>query len=471
MIPPSDPMTTSTDERLRRAFALLQAHLRREAEEPVVPYESAERLLARLDLSLDGTPVEDDRLFALLDALVAATPRTTTRRFFNQLFSGRDDFGVIGELIASFLNSSMYTFKAAGPQVLIEREITRRMAERVGFPSGEGVFVPGGSMSNLVGMVLARNAHRPAGRETGVEGPTLTAYASEVAHYSLPKNAGMLGLGRENVRRIAIDARGRMRPDALREAIAADRAAGRDPFLIVATAGTTVLGAFDPIDAVADVADEFGLWLHVDGALGGSVSFSERHRGLLEGSARAHSFTWNAHKMLGVPLPASVLLTREQGVLRANMDEEATYLFQDDDSAYEHGTMSPQCGRRNDALKFWASWKSHGDAGLAARVDRLFELARHAARRVESEDALVLTREPESVTVCFEVAGRRSEDVCERLRRQARSLVGYGIVDGRRVIRLAVVNGVIGPEDVDAFFDEVLAVAPDATEGDNALEG
>ena len=460
-------MSKSTDERLRRTFELLQAQLRRESEEPVAPVESAEELLARLDLRV-GEAVE--RLFATLDALVAATPRTTTRRFFNQLFSGRDDFGVIGELIASFLNSSMYTFKAAGPQVIVEREVTRRMAELVGFDQGEGLFVPGGSLSNMVGMILARNAHRPEGRNEGFHGAPLTLYASRQSHYSLPKNAGMMGLGRDNVREVDIDSEGCMRPDALRERIQADREAGLDPFLIVATAGTTVLGAFDPIDAIADVAEEFGLRLHVDGALGGSVSFSARHRGMLAGSDRADSFTWNAHKMLGVPLAASVILTKRRGELHGSFDEQASYLFQDAASQYEHGTMSIQCGRRNDALKFWASWKSHGDAGLGARVDHLFDLARYAAARVESDDALVLSKDPSSVTVCFEVRGRSSEDVCERLRLEGRDLVGYGVVDGRRVVRLALVNGAMDRADVDAFFDDVLAVAAHSEQSDNAIE-
>ncbi len=464
--PGSDP----TAARLERAFALLRSHLDDERAQPVIPHVEPSELLDRIDFGLGADPVDDDRLFATLEQVVAATPRTTTRRFFNQLFSGRDDFGTVGELIASFLNSSMYTFKAAGPQVLLERAVTRHMAGKVGLEGGEGVFVPGGSISNLVGMIMARDAHRPASREEGLHaGPPLTLYASRLAHYSIPKNANMLGLGRAAVRAVDVDERGRMRPDALHRAIEADRAEGRDPFLVVATSGTTVLGAFDPLPGVADVAAEHGLWLHVDGALGGSVSLSDRHRHLIEGSERADSFTWNAHKMLGVPLAASVILTRETGRLRASMDEHASYLFQSPDPTYEHGTMSPQCGRRNDALKLWASWKSHGDRGLGARVDRLFGLARHAAGRVKAEPALTLTRDPESVTVCFEVDGRRSDDVCERLRRESRALVGYGDVDGRRVIRLAVVNGALDETDIDAFFDEVLAVAPHGEPGDNAL--
>lgn len=456
-----------TESRLERAFELIRRHLVREVEEPVAPYASPAELLDRLRPAVPIEGLDDDTLFDQLESILETTPRTTTRRFFNQLFSGRDDFGVIGEILAAFLNSSMYTFKAAGPHVLLEKVLTAHMAAKIGYEAGEGTFVPGGSAANLVAMLCARNAHRENARNGGLQGPPLVLYASELSHYSIPKMAGVIGVGRENVRRIAVDERGRMRPEALATAIASDRRAGRDPFLVVATAGTTVLGAFDPLDALADVTAREGLWLHVDGALGGSALLSPAHRALVHGSARADSMAWNAHKMLGVPLASSGIFTRERGVLRANLDEHASYLFQSDEDEYDLGTMALQCGRRNDVLKLWAAWQHHGDAGFAARVEHLFALARYAAARVESEHRLHLTRTPESVTVCFEVEGRSSSHVCELLRREARALVGYGVVDGRRVLRLALVNGVLTPADVDTFIDEVLEVAPRAERASN----
>jgi glutamate/tyrosine decarboxylase-like PLP-dependent enzyme len=456
---------------LERALALLQEHLDREQTEPVAPYRSPGELRERIDLGLPRRGVDDEQLFGLLRQVVEATPRTTTRRFFNQLFSGRDAYGSAAELLAAFLNTSMYTFKAAGPHVLIERELTAHMAAAIGYTDGEGVFAPGGSMSNLTGMLLARNAKRPEARDQGLGGRTLTFYASRLCHYSVPKMAAVLGVGRRWLRRIETDDRGRMMPGALREAVQKDVEAGDEPFLVVATSGTTVLGAFDPLDPIADVAEEFGMWLHVDGALGGSMSLSPAHRHLLEGSGRSHSFTWNAHKLLGVPLNCSVLLTREPGRLRASLEESASYLFQagDEESEYDLGSMSLQCGRRNDALKLWAAWKHHGDEGFGRRVEHLAELARYAAARVQREPDLVLSRTPESINVCFEVKDRPSDLICERLRREARGLVGHGVVDGRRVIRLAAVNAALRPEDLDAFFDHVLEVAREASAGSNAV--
>lgn len=458
-----------SEARLQRTLDLLRRHLEREELEPVTPYRSPADLLAALPLDPPEQGVDDDEFFARLQAVVEATPRTTTRRFFNQLFSGRDEFGYLAELIAVFLNSSMYTFKAAGPQVMLEQRVAQALAARVGYPEGEGTFAPGGSLSNLAAMLLARNQHRPSSRNHGVDGSRSTFYASRLCHYSVPKGAGILGIGRDQLRRIDVDEQGRMRGDRLREAVLRDRESGHEPFLIVATSGTTVLGAFDPLHALADVADEFGLWLHVDGAMGGSVAFSERHRHLLDGSERSHSFTWDAHKLLGVPLSCSAILTRERGLLHASLNEKASYLFQSDEDDYDLGTLSLQCGRRNDALKLWAAWQHHGAHGFGERIDRLFDLAHYAAERIDATPGLRLCQWPEAGNVCFEVADRRSDDVCERLRRRALAMVGYGVVRGRRVIRMAVVNGDMDRHDIDAFLEAVEQVRDEAEPGDNVV--
>jgi glutamate/tyrosine decarboxylase-like PLP-dependent enzyme len=465
----TESIVVANPQRYERAFALLREHLEREQSEPIARYRSPRELLEELDLGLESEGVDDDAMFAQLSRILERTPRTTTTRFFNQLFGGRGEFGTIGEVLAAFLNSSMYTFKAGGPQVLIEQEVTSHMARLAGFEEGEGLFTPGGSMSNLVGMLLARNARHPQTREEGMGARRMTLYVSELCHYSIPKNAGIMGLGRENARPVATDERGRMRPDALRAAIASDLRDGHEPFLIVGTCGTTVLGAFDPVAEIADIAQEHELWLHLDAALGGSLLLSEKGRDLMRGCDRADSMTWNAHKLLGVPLPASTILTRKKGQLYESLCQKASYLFQSDEDEYDLGTQSIQCGRRNDALKLWATWKSQGDQGLARRVDRLIELAQYAAARVRGIEGLMLSKDPESVTVCFEVEGKRSDEICELLRREQRELVGYGIVDGRRVIRLACVNDDVDESDLDTFFVELLEVAQRAGDGDNSV--
>ncbi|XOV76707.1 MAG: pyridoxal phosphate-dependent decarboxylase family protein [Phycisphaerales bacterium] len=193
----------------------------------------------------------------------------------------------------------------------------------------------------------------------------------------------MLGLGRRSLRKVATDERGRMRADALRDAIKRDIEEGAKPFCINATCGTTVLGAYDPLDEIADVAEEFGIWFHVDGAFGGSTALSAKHRDHLKGSERSDSFTWDAHKMMGVPLSCSVILTKNKGLLRKHFSESASYLFQSDEDELNHGVKSMQCGRRNDCLKLWAAWQHLGDEGYAQ--DRSALRPRAVVRRAREE--------------------------------------------------------------------------------------
>ncbi len=229
--------------------------------------------------------------------------------------------------------------------------------------------------------------------------------------------------------------------------------------MINATAGTTVAGAFDPLDEIADVAGKHGVWLNVDGALGGSVLLSRRHRHLAAGAERADSFVWNAHKMMGVPLPCSALLLARRGLLERHLNETADYLFQSEADELNPGTRSLQCGRRNDALKLWAAWQLHGDEGYERRIDRLFELAAHAARRIEDDPGLELVMPPESICVCFEAPGVSSAAICERLDDEGRLLVGHGQAGDRRAIRLVCVNPDLDESDLDTALAEIRRTA------------
>ena len=444
---------------LERTIKLAHELIDQEQEAPILPVRRPEALMEALDLTLDRPARDEDQVFELLREVVLATPKTSSWRFFNQLFAGRDTTAAAAEVLAGLMNVSTYTYKAAGPQALIEREVARKMCDLVGFTNGEGTSVPGGSMANLVGMVLARNAALPDGREQGLDGRTLTVYLSADGHYSTVKNAGMLGIGRANVRKVPVDRLGAMDVHALTELIAADRAAGHTPIMVVATAGTTVLGAFDPIKEIADITDREGLWLHVDGALGGTMLLHPQQRERLAGCERANSMSWNGHKLMGIPLICSFILVRDRGLLHASFNETAEYLFQADDPDLNMGTKSIQCGRRNDVLKLWAAWKLHGDKGWAARIDRQLKLAAHAVAIIQKSDQLTLTQAPTCTNVCFEVEGCSTEDICERLSQSGLSQIGWGIAHGRKVIRLVTANADTQPEHIEHFFEDLLAVA------------
>ncbi len=469
-------MSDQPDIVFQKVATLAQQYVFDENRHPAKQAFAPDWLSDKLDLELPEKGRDLDEVMDHIGDVLSYTPTTSSTRFFNQLFGGRDIAATAAEMLACVTNNSMYTYKAAGPQILIENMLINRLCQYAGFVtsdgvgSGGGMFCPGGSLSNLTAMLVARNETCERARIWGLDGSTLRVYASAEAHYSISKAAGMLGLGTRNIQEVPVDESGRLCVDDLQRLICDDLDQGFVPFMVIATAGTTVQGAFDPVNQIADIAERYKLWLHIDGAYGGSILMSEKHRHLLAGMERADSLTWDAHKMLGVPLTCSVLLVKNPEVLARSLSESASYLFQQDDDQLNPGTRSLQCGRRNDAFKLWAAWQHHGDLGFARRVDRLIELAQYAADRICNDDRMTLCKKPESTNICFEVCNKSSQAICHALDQEGRMKVGFGIVDGRFVIRLVCVNPEIDEQDLDLFFDEVLAVAKNMPDADNACE-
>ncbi|MEM1250041.1 MAG: pyridoxal-dependent decarboxylase [Acidobacteriota bacterium] len=449
-------MKTAT---LERTFEIARRLLELEQRSDRSPPTSPESLREEIGLSLPREGLGEAIAFDKLAEAVLRSPSTSNRRFFNQLFAGREPLATSAEMLSALLNNSMYTFKAAGVHILIELELVRKMGEMVGFDDADGTFVPGGSMANYVALLIAAGEDDEHFRERGLSGPRRRIYTSADCHYSIRKGAGMAGLGRGNVQTIPVDSEGRMIPEELRLAILADRAEGHRPLCIVGTAGTTVAGAFDPLDALAEIALEEGLWFHVDAAFGGTLLMHPERRRQLEGAERADSFAWDAHKMMGAPLSCAALLLPRKGTLQRHFDEAADYLYQQDDENLNLGTKSIQCGRRNDALKRWAAWQQLGDDGWAQRVERQLELARYARDWVVREPRLELVIEPQSVNVCFAVEGVRSDELCQRLSASGAAQVGHGLVGGRQIVRLVTSNPALDESDLDVFFEELLAQA------------
>lgn len=450
-------MTRSEDQALEFALELVQQILDQDRGEfPTVG--SPEQVARQLDLEIGFEGRALSEVVANLERVLALTPMSGNRKFLKLLFGGRDPVATMAEIAAAAANTQMHTFQVAGAQILLEQQVIQRMSGHIGYVDGDGVFTPGGSLANLAAMVLARNQTLKSARDQGLNGDRCVVYTSAESHYSIRKNMGLLGLGRDNERQVPVDGEGRMDVGVLREMIGTDRASGAIPVMINATAGTTVLGAFDPLEEIADLAEEEKVWLHVDGSYGASILLCSEHRHLLRGIERTDSVTWSPHKMMGIPLLCATILVRRKGLLDAHFSESAEYLFQDD-LGLDPGRRSIQCGRRNDALKLWAAWQFHGDAGYARRINRLFELTKRSVEIIEADPDLRLVKRPQSVNVCFEVVGRSSVEICDRLAAERDALVGYARVEGRDVIRLVCVNPDLRDDEIEDFFGAVKRVA------------
>jgi len=440
-------------------YELAMEHLQNEQTHPISTYRDPEEWLSRLELSLGAEGVDDEEMIGALRELMAATPKTSTTRFFNQLFGGRQSKAMLGELIAVLLNNSMYTYKAGGPQILVEQEILAQVRCMLGWgDDSSGTLAPGGSMTNLMGMQMARDVALPEARSAGLTG-TLTAYTSAACHYSIQKNASILGIGKDQVRLIPTDKKGRLRTDLLQHEMENDIAKGHRPFFVNATAGTTVLGAFDAVTEIADICEKHSIWLHVDGAYCGSVIFSEKYKHLLQGVERADSFTLNAHKMLGTPLSCSLILVKEKKHLYHSLDTDASYLYQTHDDEFNPGKVSLQCGRRNDALKLWCLWKSIGTSGLGSLVEHQFKLADIAREYIRTHEGYQLYSHDDSVSVCFNYRDIPADVLCNGLYEASEMMIGYGQFGEDVFVRLVTINTSITEEDIVNFFQVLEAFA------------
>lgn len=424
-----------------------------EAQNPVAEYIPSRQLYERLDLKLQKESITAAELERSLKDLVFTTPRTATNAFFNQLFGGRQDKAILGDLLSVILNNSMYTYKAAGPQIGVEKAVLREICNMIGWDkNSDGTLAPGGSMTNFMGMLMARDAYNEVTKHRGVH-QQMTVYTSVESHYSTPKNAAFAGIGRDNVRKIATDAQGRMEMAILHRTIKEDIAKGFHPILINCTAGTTVLGAFDDLEKASHIAKEFNIWLHVDGAYCGSVLFSKKYKHLIKGVERVDSFTLNAHKMLGTPLGCSIIVVKDKKYLHDSFSNDASYLYQTDQDEFNLGKMSLQCGRRNDALKLWVLWKSVGTNGLEHIVDKQFELGDTARNYVRNHPDYTDFSVDDSVSICFNYKDIPAEDICTLLYEHSELLVGYGSFQEDKFIRLVTINATNENEDILNFFE------------------
>ncbi|XP_009323732.1 PREDICTED: glutamate decarboxylase 1 [Pygoscelis adeliae] len=335
--------------------------------------------------------------------------RTGHPRFFNQLSTGLDIIGLAGEWLTSTANTNMFTYEIAPVFVLMEQITLQKMREIIGWSNkdGDGIFSPGGAISNMYSIMAARYKYFPEVKTKGMAAvPKLVLFTSEHSHYSIKKAGAALGFGTDNVILIKCNERGKIIPADLEAKILEAKQKGYIPLFVNATAGTTVYGAFDPIQEIADICEKYNLWLHVDAAWGGGLLMSRKHRHKLNGIERANSVTWNPHKMMGVLLQCSAILVREKGILQGCNQMCAGYLFQQDkqyDVSYDTGDKAIQCGRHVDIFKFWLMWKAKGTVGFEYQINKCLELAEYLYTKIKNREEfeMVFEGEPEHTNVCF----------------------------------------------------------------------
>jgi glutamate/tyrosine decarboxylase-like PLP-dependent enzyme len=390
-------------------------------------------------------------------------------RFVGWVHGNGTPSGMLAEMLAAALNAN-----AGGREhsaVYVEREVIAWSAEIFGFPPGtSGILTSGTSLANLIAVVVARRRYLGDGvRTNGVGESRLCAYTSEAAHRCIPAAFDIAGFGTQALRRIPSGSAHRIDVGRLRAAIAADRAAGRRPFMVIATAGTVDTGAIDDLTALADLCAAEDLWLHVDGAFGALAVLSPEHRPLVGGIERADSLAFDFHKWLHVPYDAGCVLIRDAELHRATFANPAAYL-----APAAQGTAAgepwfadygPELSRRFRALAIWFAFKEHGTHRLGEAIaENCRQAARLAARIEATADVRLAAPVTLNIVCCRFDDGSRSPEGLDALnaaivvdvQQSGIAVPSSTVLDGRTVIRLNLTNHRVTDADLALALDAIL---------------
>jgi glutamate/tyrosine decarboxylase-like PLP-dependent enzyme len=387
-------------------------------------------------------------------------------RFWGWVMGGGTAVGMLAEMLAAGMNPNVGGFDDSA--TLVEEQVLRWLAELMGMPAGtSGLLTSGGSMANLLGLAVGRNARAGFNvREDGADGgPGLRVYCSTETHSWLKKSVELMGMGRVCLCAVGVDAGYRMRMDELSAAVKADRAAGHLPLCVVGTAGTVNTGATDDLEAIAELCAAERMWFHVDGAFGALAYLSERLRPALRGMERADSLAFDLHKWGYVPYDVGCVLVRDAEAHRAAFATEASYL-----TALERGPVSdgirfaertPELSRSFRALKVWMSLKTQGVDALVEQIEKNVEQASYLAERVESSAELELAAEVPLNLVCFRYRGAsdpENKEILMRVQERGIAVPSGTVIEGRFAIRVAITNHRSRREDFDALVEAVVAI-------------
>jgi L-2,4-diaminobutyrate decarboxylase len=378
------------------------------------------------------------------------------------------------EVVISALNQSMDSFDQAPFATIVEQKMIRWLCSEIGLPAmADGTFTTGGSQSNYIGLLLARDAFLQkhwnwSAQKAGLppEARRLRILCSEVAHFTVEKSASQLGLGTDSVIRVDVDDHFRMRPSSLQSALQSLQGQGLLPMAVVATAGTTDFGSIDPMQKVDLLARQAGAWLHVDAAYGGALVASAQHRRKLTRIEAADSLTIDFHKLFWQPIPCSAFLVRDAKSFDS-IRLHADYLnpeLHEDEGIPNLVTTSLLTSRRFDALKLWISFQALGREKLGAMIDRSMELAKQAAEMIRSTPELELICPPQLSTVVFRYVPGKGSDA-DRINAQIRqtlfdrglAAIGHTRVKGRQCLKFTCMNPSATRADLERLVELIRA--------------
>lgn len=469
------------------ALRLITDYARTLDTAPVCSKATPEELVELFDEPLPWEGVGLDEIFEQFTRdIVPHAMNIPSPRYFGLFNPTPLPVAVWADAVASALNQNGAAWRNSPSLSVVEARVLRWLCQLVGYgPDSFGTLTSGGSEANLVGLKCARDRAFKDARDRGLRANgssgRLIVYASEQCHYSFVKSVDILGLGRENLRKIDTDERFHIRTDLLRAAIESDVKEGHTPVCIAGAAGATSTGVVDPLDELADIAREHGLWFHVDAAYGGALAFSEMHKWRLRGLERADSIAFDPHKWMFVPFESGALLVRSGGrVLRDAFDITPEYLSEErggSDVEFDFFRYGQLGTRRGMALKVWAALKSLGVRGYAEVVERQIELIEYLAARFDESEEFVRVGEVETALVCarFLPEWARAKSHAEqdelqralqqRVERSGGAWLATTVLHGRRALRINVNSFLTERRHIDYLLELLRQEGKKLTQG------
>jgi aromatic-L-amino-acid/L-tryptophan decarboxylase len=464
----------------QQSVEIVLEHLSTLRASPVFQAMGQDERRRLLDQTLSEQGLAPEAILTMVSEQVMRHPMGNGHpRFFGWVNSAPAPLGVLGDFLAAAINPSCAGGDHAA--IYLERCCIRWLEELIGFPTdgSMGILVSGASAASLTCLAAARHwTAARAGwdvREEGLFGgrPHLTLYVSEEAHSCIRKAAELLGLGARGVRMIPVNERFQIDVRALREAISTDRASGRQPFCVVASAGTVNTGAIDPLDELADLCSREDLWLHVDGAYGAIGVLDPERANRYSGMERVDSLALDPHKWLAVPVECGCALVRDEKILRDTFSLVPPYLRTEEGKGFgglpwfsEYGSQQTRGFR---ALKLWMVLQQAGRAGLTDLVCRHNALAQRLALLIDADPDLECLAPVELSIVCFRYAPAelRGDDsrlnavnkaIMEKVQSGGEAFLSGTVLRGQFALRACILHFATTEEDIRALLDVVRRV-------------
>ncbi len=475
MCPPERELELSPETMRRMIDAAAERvvdHLSGLAEQPAIDVEGG----AELSRVLAEEPPEsatsyDELLDLLFERVIPKTYNTAGPGYLAYIPGGGLYHAAVADFIADAVNRYVGVWLPSPGLVQLEVNVVRWFCRMVGYPEEAlGFLTTGGSLANWTGLVTARRERLP---EQFLDG---TIYAGDQVHHAVVKSAVLAGFPAANVRLVPSDELFRVRLGPLGKAIREDRAAGKTPFLVVGSAGTTNTGAVDDLEALADLAAAENLWFHIDAAYGGFFALTERGRERLQGLERADSLVLDPHKGMFLPYGTGCLLVRDGAALHRTHHIVADYMpqFQADPDLVDFCEISPELSRDWRGLRVWLPLKMHGLGVFRAALDEKLDLTEWACSELEKLDGIEIVARPQLSVVAFRLAprgldreatNRLNRDFLERINARRRVFLTATTIDGRFILRICVLSFRTHRERMEQGLDDIRAARGEALKG------